>query len=122
MAAVSIWVPLALLKGTLYAYPWILAAILFLTNAGQAIAAVVLVLVPSESVPPQFAATSIGFVTLAGELTGATLAPTIGGALAEKYGLAMPLWMAAGGSALLFLVGLFLKPTMPARVEQGGDL
>jgi MFS family permease len=111
MAVMSVCVPLALLCPFLYTVPWVLAAILFLSNAGQAIAAVVLVLVPSESVPPRFAATSIGLVTLVGELTGATLAPALGGHLAEKFGLAIPLWMAAGGSALLFLVGLFLKQT-----------
>jgi len=109
MAAMSTCVPLALLCPYLYSVPWLLAFLLFLTNTGQAIAALVLVLVPSESVPPRFAATSIGLVTLAGELTGATLAPALGGSLAEKYGLAIPLWMAGGGSALLFLVGLFLK-------------
>ena len=118
MAVMSVCVPLALLCSFLYSVPWLLAAILFLTNTGQAIAALVLVLVPSESVPPRFAATSIGLVTLAGELTGATLAPALGGSLAEKYGLAIPLWMAAGGSALLFLVGLFLKPAPHAKSVQ----
>jgi MFS family permease len=122
MAVMSVCVPLALLCRFLYSVPWLLAGILFLTNTGQAIAALVLVLVPSESVPPRFAATSIGLVTLVGELTGATLAPAFGGRLAEKYGLAIPLWMAAGGSALLFLAGLFLKQEPHARTGHRGSV
>jgi predicted MFS family arabinose efflux permease len=115
MSALCIFVPLALLASPLYAHPWILATILFLTNAGQGIGALILVLVPTESVPPQFAATSIGLATLVGEVFGATVAPAIGGTMAQSYGLAAPLWMSAGGMALVFLVTLFLKETAQAR-------
>ena len=75
--------PLVLLIQPLYAFPWILAAILFVTNAGQGMPTLVMVLIPTESVPPQFAATSIGLATLVGEIVGATIAPTLGGALAK---------------------------------------
>ena len=75
----------------------------------------VMVLIPTESVPPQFAATSIGLATLAGEVFGATIAPTLGGALAEKHGLGITLLMSAGGAGLLFLVALFLKETANLR-------
>src|SRR5262249_13482119 len=68
MAAMSTVVPLALLISPLYSYPWVLAAIIFLTNAGQGIGALILVLVPTESVPPQFAATAIGLATLVAEV------------------------------------------------------
>lgn len=115
MACMCTVVPLALLVPHLYAVPWILAAILFLTNAGQGMASLTMVLVPTESVPPQFAATSIGLATLVGELFGATTAPTIGGALAKRYGLATPLWMAALGSAAIFVLALLLRETAQAR-------
>src|SRR5580692_9987868 len=117
MAAMSAFVPLVLLIQPLYAYPWILAAILFLTNAGQGMPTLTMVLIPTESVPPQFAATSIGLATLVGEVFGATIAPTLGGALAEKHGLGITLLMSAGGAGLLFLVALFLKET--ANVSNG---
>jgi hypothetical protein len=71
----------------------------------------IMVLVPKESVPPQFAATSIGLATLIGEVFGATVAPTVGGAMAQAHGLAAPLWMSAGGMALVFIVTLFLRET-----------
>jgi MFS family permease len=111
LAAMSALVPLALQVSALYGVPWLLAAILFLCNAGQAIASLILVLVPAETVPPQFRATAIGLSTLAGEVIGATVAPALGGTLAEKIGLHVPLLMSAGGMVLLFLVALGLKET-----------
>lgn len=111
LAVMSAVVPLALQVRALYSAPWVLAGILLLCNAGQAIAALIIVLVPAETVPPQFRATAIGLSTLAGEVIGATVAPTLGGALAEKMGLHVPLLMSAGGMVLLFLVALGLTET-----------
>jgi len=70
-----------------------------------------MVLVPTESVPAQFRATSIGLATLVGEIMGATVAPILSGALAEKYGLALTMWLAAVGSAVVFATALFLRET-----------
>jgi predicted MFS family arabinose efflux permease len=109
MAALSAVVPLAFLVPVLYVYPLLLAAIVFAANTGQGIASLVMVLVPTESVPPQFRATSIGLTTLVGEIMGATGAPLLAGRLAEKHGLGLTMWLAAGGSALLFLTALFLR-------------
>lgn len=114
-AAMCTMVPLTLLISPLYEHPWVLAAMLLLMNAGQGIAALILVLVPTESVPPQFAATAIGLATSAGEIFGATLMPTLAGALAQRHGLAVTLWMSAGGTVLLFLAALLLKETAMAR-------
>jgi MFS family permease len=115
MAALSTIVPLAFLVPALYTYPVLLAMIVFVTNCGQGIASIVLVLVPTESVPAEFRATSIGLATLAGEIMGATAAPILAGALAQVHGLAITMWLAAGGSALLFLVTMFLQETGPAQ-------
>jgi sugar phosphate permease len=81
----------------------------FLTNGGQAIGSLIIVLVPAESVPPQVAATAIGLATLVGEIIGGTLAPALGGAMADKFGLGMPLLMSAGATVVLFVLALFLK-------------
>ncbi len=115
MAVMCMFVPLALSFPPLYAFPWLLAAIIFVTNAGQGIAALVMVVVPTESVPPKFAATSIGLATLTGEIFGATAAPVLGGALAKTHGLAAPMWMSAGGAVIIFLASLFLKENSPER-------
>jgi len=115
VALLSSIVPIALQITSLYSHLWLLAAIIFLANGGQCMPALVLVLVPTESVPARFAATAIGLVTLVGEVIGATVAPALGGRLAEQYGLGLPLWMSAGGTALVFLAGLLLKETVGAR-------
>ena len=111
--------PLILLYKPMYQHLWLLAAILFVSQAGQAIAALVMVLVPTESAPPTMAAAAIGLVTLFGEIFGGAVAPTVAGELADSFsaGLAIPLWMAAGGSILVFLVALFMKETAPEATE-----
>jgi MFS family permease len=111
MAVLCAVVPLALLITPLYAHPWILAAIVCVTNAGQGIGALILVLVPTESVPPQFAATAIGLATLTAEILGVTVAPVLAGRVAQSYGLGATLWMSAGGVALVFLCALLLRET-----------
>jgi MFS family permease len=129
MAAASAVVPLAFLVPALYVYPLLLAAIVFAANTGQGIASLVMVLVPTESVPAQFRATSIGLTTLAGEIMGATGAPLLAGALAEKNGLGLTMWLAAGGSAVLFLAALFVRepaqgqnPITPPQLESPARL
>ena len=117
MAAMCTIVPLALLISPLYSYPWVLAAVLCLANAGQGIGALILVLVPTESVPPQFAATAIGLATLSAEIIGAALAPVLAGPVVQSYGLGAAMWLSAGGAVLVFLVALFLKETHLARAE-----
>ncbi len=111
MAALSTMVPLILSVSPLYGHLWLLSIILFATNAGQGVSALAMVLVPSETVPAQFAATAIGLTTFVGEIAGATVAPLAAGILAEKYGLGTPLWLAAGGMTLVFLAALFLRET-----------
>lgn len=115
MAVMSAAVPLAFLIPTLFMYPLLLAAIVFVANTGQGMASLIMVLVPTESVPVQFRASSIGLVTLVGEVAGATAAPLFAGALAEKYGLSLTMWLAATGSAVVFLVALLLQKTAGDR-------
>lgn len=117
MAAMAAVVPLAFLVPGLYIYPLVLAFIVCVVNCGQGIASVILVLVPTESVPPQFRATSIGLATLVGEVVGGTATPVLAGALAQRHGLAITMWLAAAASALLFFVTLFLQETGPATLE-----
>lgn len=111
LAVLTSIVPLALLVPSLYDHLWMLAAILFATNGGQAIASLIIVLVPAESAPAGFAGTAIGLATLVGEVIGATAAPALGGALAQRFGLGTTLWLSAGGMGFLFLVTVFLVET-----------
>jgi hypothetical protein len=100
MAAISAAVPIVLPVPFPYQRLWLLAGILFLTNGGEAMAALVIVLLSTESVPAGLAATAIGLVTVSGELIRATLMPSIAASLANRYGQACrsdwrqeaPLW------------------------------
>jgi MFS family permease len=94
----------------LYGNLWLLALILFLTQGGQAIAAICIVLVPSDSVPRHLIGSAIGLTTLFGEMLGGFAAPIVAGTLASRHGLAVPLWIAAAGAMVVFLVALALRP------------
>ncbi|HEX4025044.1 MAG TPA: MFS transporter [Steroidobacteraceae bacterium] len=107
--------PLALLMQPLYAHLWWLAAILFVTQGGQAVSAICIVLVPTESVPRNLVASAIGFTTMFGEMIGGFAAPIVAGALAAKHGLGEPLWVAAAGAMVVFVVALALRPVAIAR-------
>jgi predicted MFS family arabinose efflux permease len=111
MSVLTALLTVAMLTPALYADLWLLAAIFFITNAQQAIVALTMVLVPTETVPAKLAATAIGMSTLAAEFVGATIAPSIGGRLAQNYGLAVPLYMAIGGTCLVFISALLLRET-----------
>lgn len=110
MGLLSTIQPVALMIGPLYGQLWVLATILFLTQCGQAIAAICIVLVPAESVPHRLVGSAIGFATLFGEMFGGFAAPIVAGSLAGRYGLAVPLWMAAGGAMVVFLIALLMSP------------
>jgi len=111
MSAMSALVPLSFLCPFLFRYSLLLAAIVFISNTGQGMASLIMVLVPTESVPAEFRATSIGLVTSVGEIAGATTAPLLAGGLAEAYGLSLTLWLAAAGSAIVFVIAVFLRET-----------
>jgi predicted MFS family arabinose efflux permease len=117
IALLSALVPLTYQVSYLVQHPWLMAAAGFVANGGQGIAALALVLVPTETVPARFAATAIGLTTLVGEVFGGALAPTIAGAIADRYGLAAPLWIASGGAILVFIAAIFLSETAPSRLE-----
>ena len=118
-AALSIVLPLALLMKVSALHLWLLAGVLFCTQTGQALSAICIVLVPTESVPRHLAATAIGFATLFGELIGGFAAPLVAGSLAQQHGLSVPLWMAAGGGFVVLLAALALRPAarMPAEAR-----
>lgn len=118
MALISAAVPLTYQVPFLVQHPWLMAAAGFIANGGQGIAALVLVLVPTESVSPQLAGTAIGLSTMTGEIIGGTLAPYISGMVADRHGLSAALWIASGGAVVVFLAGLFMRETAPFKVKE----
>jgi predicted MFS family arabinose efflux permease len=115
VALISALVPLTYQSSFLIAHPVLMAVAGFFANGGQCIAALTLVIIPTESVPGEFHATAIGLATLVGEIVGGTLAPAFSGAVADRLGLAASLWIAAGGAILVFVAALFMRETAPSR-------
>jgi predicted MFS family arabinose efflux permease len=118
VALISAMAPLTYQVPILVAHPWLMAGAGFLVNGGQGIAPLVLVLVPTESVPTKFAATAIGLATLVGEIVGGAIAPALAGAAANRYGLGAPLWIASAGAILVLLAALFMTETAPCKTGQ----
>lgn len=118
VALISGIVPLTYQVPFLINHPWIMAAAGFIANGGQCIAALTLVVIPTETVPPQFHATAIGLATLVGEIIGGTALPAWSGAMADRHGLGATLWIAAAGAVLVFVAGLFMRETAPASARR----
>lgn len=120
VALLSAVVPLTYQMSFLLNHPWLMASAGFLANGGQGMAALALVLVPTESVPHRLAATAIGLATLVGEVFGGALAPAFAGQVADRFGLAAPLWIASAGALTVLLASIFLTetaPTVTARMK-----
>jgi predicted MFS family arabinose efflux permease len=115
LAASSIFLPLSLLVPALYGHLWLFAAVEFVLSTSQAIPSIVLVLIPTETVPARLGATAIGAATMSSEFIGATVAPTIGGIIAQQIGLDTTMMIAAGANVVLFLICLGLKETRGRR-------
>ncbi|MGE4480547.1 MFS transporter [Acidocella sp.] len=116
--ALSFFLPVALLTPALYNMPWLLAAILFLTQGGQPITSLAVVLIPSSSVPPRLAGTAVGLCNMVGEIFGSTLSPIVAGALIPKFGLAFPLQMGAVAILLVVVAAIFIREKKTVSVGQ----
>jgi predicted MFS family arabinose efflux permease len=118
-AVLSFFLPLALIYPPLYAHLPLLAAILFCTQGGQAITALVIVLIPTSSVPVRLAASAIGLVTMFGEIFGSAVAPIVVGGLIPRFGLAFPLEVASASMLLVMLCAALLKnpEAQPRRIN-----
>jgi sugar phosphate permease len=110
--------PLTFQVPYLIAHPWLMAITGFLANGGQAIAALVFVLIPSESTPSRLTATAIGLSTLVGEVVGVAFAPVFAGAVADRCGPAAQLWIASAGALLVLAASLFLTETAPSALQR----
>lgn len=71
--------------------------------------------IATEAAPAGLIASSVGFVSGAGEIFGGGLAPVLAGYVAEHFGLAYTLHVALGGFICGAVVSLFLLETAPSR-------
>ncbi|WP_369855860.1 MFS transporter [Candidatus Thalassolituus haligoni] len=109
MAIAAIFTPLTLMVVPLYDTVWLLALLVFITNCSLGITTLVIVVAASESVPRATAAAAIGMTSMFAEIIGATIMPSVGGQMANSFGLEAPLYMASASAAVMAVVILFLK-------------
>lgn len=69
--------------------------------------------VPLESVPGRDVAAATGLVMGLGQIVGGFGGPTIGGYLADQWGLAVPLWIVVGAVLIGTLISTRLTETAP---------
>lgn len=97
----------------LYGTPLLLGLLAFVLSAGPAAAALVFAVIPSEVVSRHHVAAAIGFAGIGAEMFGGSLGPAVGGVLAQSQGLVAPVILAAAGGAVVFVVALLLRETLP---------
>ena len=79
---------------------------------------IVLATIPSETVPRQWLAQTMGLVMGIGELVGGFAAPAIAGWSADKFGLHAPFLIAAGAAFCASVIALLLIETAPAVLNK----
>ena len=79
---------------------------------------IVLATIPSETVPRQYLAQTMGFVMGIGELVGGFAAPAIAGWSADKFGLQAPFLIAAAAAFVAALIAFLLHETAPAVLNK----
>jgi MFS family permease len=79
---------------------------------------IVLATIPSETMPRQYIAQTLGLVMGFGELVGGFAAPVMAGWLADQFGLQAPFLMASGAALAAVLISFLLYETAPALLNK----
>jgi MFS family permease len=93
----------------------VLAALLTLSSVSNGAAPLVIMAIPSESLPMRSVGTAVGFIPGFGELVGSFGASALGGYIADKTSLAAPFVMAIACLGVACIACLFLKETVRAK-------
>jgi MFS family permease len=79
---------------------------------------IVLATIPSETVPRQYLAQTMGFIMGIGELVGGFAAPAIAGWSADRFGLHAPFLIAACAAFVAGVVAFLLIETAPVKLRK----
>ncbi len=113
-AAIGMLLPLAALffSGSV----WVLGALFFVGWCVTGAFPLFMATVPSESVGARRVPLALGLCMGISEILGGVLSPIAAGVAADRYGLAAPLWILLGLTALGAVVALGLRETAPRIV------
>jgi sugar phosphate permease len=79
---------------------------------------IVLATIPSETMPRQYIAQTLGLVGGIGELVGGFIAPAAAGWSADQFGLHAPFFIAAGAAISAGLMAFLLRETAPTPLNK----
>lgn len=79
---------------------------------------IVLATIPSETIPRQYIAQTLGLVMGIGELAGGFAAPAIAGWSADQFGMQVPFLIATGTAFCAGLIAFLLYETAPAILNK----
>ncbi len=86
------------------------------------VGALLMSVIPTESVPRQYAGVTVGLTIGIGEFFGGVLNPIVSGIAADTWGLTAPLWISAGGALLAFVFSLFIRETAPVKMMVNNEI
>ncbi|MFM0249918.1 MFS transporter [Paraburkholderia sediminicola] len=95
--------------------PAVLGLILFFGFTGSGLAPLVMATLPAETMAGHRVAAAIGLSMGAGEILGGVMVPLLGGAIADRWGLAAPLYLQSAFMLTAILLLAMLRETGQAK-------
>lgn len=99
---------------------WLLTALMFVSWTGLGTFPLFMGVIPAETLGRARAATAMGLVVAAGELTGGFIGPPLAGRLADSFGLQAPLYVQMGLAVLAGVAAMAVRETNPRVLERRG--
>ena len=100
----------------------LMVVMVFLFSSGMGVGALLMSVIPAETVPRQYAGVAVGLVIGIGEVFGGVLNPILSGMAADAWGLTAPLIIGSSASLIAFIFSLFLKETAPVRLAEKNEI
>ena len=97
---------------------WLLTALMFVSWTGLGTFPLFMGVIPAETLGRARAATAMGLVVAAGELTGGFIGQPLAGRLADNFGLQAPLYVQMGLAVLAGVAALAVRETNPRVLER----
>jgi len=101
---------------------WLLLVLVFIGGMLPGTTPVFMATIPMETVLPGEAAAAAGLILAAGSVLGGFVGPALAGALADRYGLGVPLQISAAMAIAAAAASLWLRETVPARQHKSSPV
>ena len=100
----------------------LIVALVFLFSSGMGVGALLMSVIPTESVPVKYAGITVGLTIGIGELFGGVLNPILSGIAADAFGLQAPLLISSTAALFCFIFSLFIQETAPVKVRVNKEI